>query len=141
MAEYANSRVSAFRVPDTHHSPTTRPSMNRQMAIPSIVPGPRSPEPMPLRFAITATRRSEHAADTAAFGPKQEYRPLADLLTRGAPLALRLLSARIGAVPTADCRSSALERNSHADRHGQGCPSAPTMQHSGGADLTAALHR
>jgi hypothetical protein len=51
---------------------------------------------MPLRFAITATRRSEHAADTAAFGPKQEYRLLADLLTRGAPLALRLLSARIG---------------------------------------------
>jgi hypothetical protein len=86
LAEYANSRVSAFRVPDTHHSPTTRPSMNRQMAIPSIVVGPRSPEPMPLRFAITATRRSEHAADTAAFGPKQEYRLLADLLTRGAPL-------------------------------------------------------
>jgi len=42
---------------------------------------------MPLRFAITATRRSEHAADTAAFGPKQEYRLLADLLTRGATSA------------------------------------------------------
>jgi hypothetical protein len=31
--------------------------------------------------------------------------------------------------------------NSHGDRHGQGCPSAPAMQHSGGAELTAALHR
>ena len=31
--------------------------------------------------------------------------------------------------------------NSHADRHGHGCPSAPAMQHSGGADVTVALHR
>jgi hypothetical protein len=31
--------------------------------------------------------------------------------------------------------------NNHADRHGQGCPPAPATQHSGGADLTAALHR
>ncbi len=29
---------------------------------------------------------------------------------------------------------------SHPDRHGQGCPSTLAMQHSGGADLTAALH-
>jgi hypothetical protein len=28
--------------------------------------------------------------------------------------------------------------NSHADRHGHDCPSAPAMQHSGGAALTAA---
>ena len=36
-----------------------------------------------------------------------------------------------------------LQRNatSHADRHGHGCPSAPAMQHSGGADVTVALHR
>jgi hypothetical protein len=34
-----------------------------------------------------------------------------------------------------------LERTSHADRHGRGCPSAPSMQHSAGADLTAAVHR
>ena len=27
---------------------------------------------------------------------------------------------------------------SRADRHGDGCPSAPAMQHSGGADLTPA---
>ena len=31
--------------------------------------------------------------------------------------------------------------NSHADRHGQGCPPAPAMQQCGAADLTAALHR
>jgi hypothetical protein len=31
--------------------------------------------------------------------------------------------------------------NSHADRHCHACPSAPAMQHSGGADLTAAVHR
>jgi hypothetical protein len=30
---------------------------------------------------------------------------------------------------------------SHADPHSHGCPSAPAMQHSGGADLTVALHR
>jgi hypothetical protein len=30
---------------------------------------------------------------------------------------------------------------SHADRHGHGCPSAPEMQHSGGADMTVAVHR
>jgi hypothetical protein len=30
---------------------------------------------------------------------------------------------------------------SHAGYRGQDCPSAPAMQHSGGADLTAALHR
>src|SRR5436305_6083815 len=28
-----------------------------------------------------------------------------------------------------------------ADRHGDDCPSAPAMQHSGGADMTVALHR
>ena len=35
---------------------------------------------------------------------------------------------------------SQLQRNadSHAHRHGHSCPSAPAMQHSGGADLTAA---
>jgi hypothetical protein len=31
--------------------------------------------------------------------------------------------------------------NSHADRHGHSCPAAPAMQHSGGAELTAALRR
>ncbi|MGP0035805.1 MAG: hypothetical protein ACLP4R_14690 [Solirubrobacteraceae bacterium] len=31
--------------------------------------------------------------------------------------------------------------NSHADRHGHGCPSAPAMQHTGGADVTVVLHR
>jgi hypothetical protein len=31
--------------------------------------------------------------------------------------------------------------NSHADRHGHGCPSAPAKQHSRGAHLTAALQR
>lgn len=31
--------------------------------------------------------------------------------------------------------------NSHAGRHGQGCPPAPAMKQSGGGDLTAALHR
>jgi hypothetical protein len=31
--------------------------------------------------------------------------------------------------------------NSHADRHGHGCPSAPAIQHSAGAALTVALHR
>jgi len=30
---------------------------------------------------------------------------------------------------------------SHADPHSPGCPSAPAMQHSGGADVTVALHR
>ena len=30
---------------------------------------------------------------------------------------------------------------SHADPHSHGCPSAPAMQHSGGADVTVALHR
>jgi hypothetical protein len=30
--------------------------------------------------------------------------------------------------------------NSHADRHGHGCPSALAMQHSG-AEVTVALHR
>jgi len=36
-----------------------------------------------------------------------------------------------------------LERNanSHAGYLGHGCPSTPAMQHSGGTDLTAALHR
>jgi hypothetical protein len=36
--------------------------------------------------------------------------------------------------------SSQWNANSHADRHGHGCPSAAAMQHSGGADLTATLH-
>jgi hypothetical protein len=31
--------------------------------------------------------------------------------------------------------------NSHADQHVHGCPSAPAMQQSGGADLAAVLHR
>jgi hypothetical protein len=30
---------------------------------------------------------------------------------------------------------------SHADPHSHGCPSAPAMQHSGGADVTVALRR
>jgi len=30
---------------------------------------------------------------------------------------------------------------SHANRHGHDCSSAPAMQHSGGADVTVALHR
>jgi hypothetical protein len=30
---------------------------------------------------------------------------------------------------------------SHADRHGHSCPSAPAMQHFGGADMTVALRR
>jgi len=30
---------------------------------------------------------------------------------------------------------------SHADPHSHGCPSAPAMQHSGGADVTVALDR
>ena len=40
-------------------------------------------------------------------------------------------------------RSRVLQWNatSHADRHGHDCPSAPAMQHSGGADVTVALHR
>ena len=29
----------------------------------------------------------------------------------------------------------------HTDAYGQGCPSAPAMQHSGGADVTVAHHR
>jgi len=38
---------------------------------------------------------------------------------------------------------SLLQRNatSHADRHGHGYPPALAMQHSGGADPAAALHR
>jgi hypothetical protein len=38
---------------------------------------------------------------------------------------------------------SLLQRNanSHADRHGHVCPSAPAVQHSGSADVTVALHR
>ena len=35
----------------------------------------------------------------------------------------------------------AWERLSHADPRSHGCSSAPAMQHSGGADVTAALHR
>lgn len=31
--------------------------------------------------------------------------------------------------------------NSHAHRHGHSCPTAPAMQHAGGAELTAALRR
>jgi hypothetical protein len=38
-----------------------------------------------------------------------------------------------------DCSSG--NETSHADRHGDGCPSTPAMQHSGGADLAAAVHR
>jgi hypothetical protein len=30
--------------------------------------------------------------------------------------------------------------NSHADAHSHDCPSAPAMQHPGGADVTVALH-
>ena len=29
----------------------------------------------------------------------------------------------------------------HTDTYGHGCPSAPAMQHSGGADVTVAHHR
>ena len=38
---------------------------------------------------------------------------------------------------------SLLQRNatSHADLRSHGCSSAPAMQHSGGADVTVALHR
>ena len=45
--------------------------------------------------------------------------------------------------PTGSARPTLLvwNANSHADRHGHGCPFAPAMQHSGGADLTAALYR
>jgi hypothetical protein len=43
-----------------------------------------------------------------------------------------------GAVVTRQLHRNA---NSHADRHRHGCPSAPAMQQSGGADLTAAVHR
>jgi hypothetical protein len=33
------------------------------------------------------------------------------------------------------------DARSHAHAHGHGCPSALAMQHSGGADVTVALHR
>jgi hypothetical protein len=36
---------------------------------------------------------------------------------------------------------SSWNANSHTDRRGHNCPPAPAMQHSGGADLTAALRR
>ena len=34
-----------------------------------------------------------------------------------------------------------MDATSHADGHRHDYPSAPAMQHSGGADLTAVLHR
>ena len=37
--------------------------------------------------------------------------------------------------------SSQWNATSHADPHSHGCPSAPAMQHPGGADVTVALHR
>jgi len=43
--------------------------------------------------------------------------------------------------PGASTSLSSWNANSQAHRHGQGCPPAPAMQQSGGADLTAALHR
>jgi hypothetical protein len=40
--------------------------------------------------------------------------------------------------PTGSGALSLWNANSHAARHGHDCPSAPAMQHSGGAALTAA---
>jgi hypothetical protein len=83
---------------------------------------------MPLRFAITATRRSQQAADTAAFGPKQEYRPLADLLTRGTPASAATAVGSDRRSPDRRLPQFRLwNARSHADRRGNGYTSAPAM--------------
>jgi hypothetical protein len=57
------------------------------------------------------------------------------------------LTARLGYLQQSRAAGSARRTllvwnaNSHADRHGDGCPSAPAKQHSRGAHLTAALQR
>jgi hypothetical protein len=54
LAARADSRVSVFGVPDTYRSSTTRRSLNRNMAIPSIVVPPRvNSRPRCSRFAMT----------------------------------------------------------------------------------------
>ena len=72
-------------------------------------------------------------------------RTLPDCTNRRRPtrrsVELPLAGGRESRVEDSDVLGQSLRNaNSHADRHGHGCPSAPVIQNSGRSDLTATLH-
>jgi hypothetical protein len=77
---------------------------------------------------------AETLAHTTASTRKREPSPSTACKVAASNLPEAGVSARPGGI--ADWNA-----NSHADRHGHGCPSAPAMQHSGGTGATTALHR
>ena len=102
----------------------------RNVAIPAVVGlRRRGAEPMP-RHRAARWSGVAWCLGRAAAANQPDWAALLNPPAYGAEQTPRGASRSLVTLPLWNATS-------HADRHGHGYPSAPAMQHSGGADLTA----
>ena len=85
--------------------------------------------------------RSPSGSVLAGLAPEQTAEAKSRRLDRAENLFRIGVDGAVSARGNVGDETAAQERQQPPDRHGHGCPPAPAVQHSGGADMTVALNR